>query len=373
MKRFPIILFLLTAVSCSLKPSLEKAGWDPSARRAINRVLRDTDSSAGAPFAVFDCDKTSIINDVCYTLLTWQIENLCFADAPSRNFTGGLKDAEKMVAEDGKTIAEAGKELSDEYFLLKEMQNRGISLEEIHKTPLYLDFRARMASLSASLGNQAGYAEYCLWMPGLLSGFTESEAMEIAKKSVEHWLSVEPLKEEWVSPDGRFRGTVMKGLMVPGEIKDLYRKLQECGIEVFICSASLETVVEALACDPRYGLGLKSDNVYGLRFAEDGGHILPEFLQDYPQPFKQGKADNIKAFMLPGHDPAGPVLVAGDSEGDVAMLTAFEGTRASLVFDYGKGGEIGNLASVARKSRNRGRYVVQTPFLQTETLRDNQL
>ena len=224
-----------------------------------------------------------------------------------------------------------------------------------------------MASLNESLKRQLDYATYCLWMPGLLSGFTESEAMEIAKQSATHWLSVKPVKEEWVSPDGRFRGTVMKGLMVPREIKDLYRKLQECGVEVFICSASLEIVVEALACEAGFGLGLPRDKVYGLRFAEEGGRILPEFLRDYPQPYKQGKVDNIRTFMLPGHDPAGPVLVAGDSEGDVAMLTAFEGTCVSLVFDYGKDGEIGNLASIARKSRNRGRYIVQSPFFHTET------
>ena len=79
-----------------------------------------------------------------------------------------------------------------------------------------------------------------------------------------------------------------------------------------------------------------------------------------PEPYMEGKVQCIEQFMAPSHCSDGPVLVAGDSNGDVAMLTAFRGTRCSLVMDCGRDGKIAELAARARSAHNHGRFVVQT-------------
>ena len=70
--------------------------------------------------------------------------------------------------------------------------------------------------------------------------------------------------------------------------------------------------------------------------------------------------ENIKTFIAPEHGGEGPVLVAGDSDGDVAMLTAWPETFCSLIMDCGRKGEIAVLADKARSENNKGRFVVQS-------------
>lgn len=64
------------------------------------------------------------------------------------------------------------------------------------------------------------------------------------------------------------------------------------------------------------------------------------------------------------HGNADPVLVAGDSNGDVPMLTSFSGTVHSLIIDVGRRPEsqIGRLAAQAREQGNKGRYMLQPNF-----------
>jgi len=114
-------------------------------------------------------------------------------------------------------------------------------------------------------------------------------------------------------------------------------------------------VVEALACDPVLGFGLPADRVYGLCFV-DGEKIIAQFDPQYKQPIKESKVDCIKAYMAPTYGNTGPVLVAGDSNGDVPMLTAFPDMKHGLIIDVGRSetSAIGQLATLARMEGNTG-------------------
>ena len=59
-----------------------------------------------------------------------------------------------------------------------------------------------------------------------------------------------------------------------------------------------------------------------------------------------------------------PELVAGDSNGDVPMLTSFGNTVHGLIIDVGRSPEskIGKLAAQAREEGNNGRYLLQPNF-----------
>lgn len=146
----------------------------------------------------------------------------------------------------------------------------------------------------------------------------------------------------------------MRGIWVSPEMKELYRCLKAANIDVYVCSASLELIVEALACDPVLGFGLPADRVYGLRFV-DGEKIIAKFDPQYKQPIKEGKVDCIKAYMAPAYGNKGPVLIAGDSNGDVPMLTAFPDMKHGLIIDVGRS-ETSAIGQPCHSSKEGGQH-----------------
>lgn len=362
----PLVL-AVCACGCSRDSSrmLETEGWDESVHRALCSVIAETSAAGEGAYAVFDCDFTSIVHDVEHTLATYLVENLAFAEAPDHGFLDGVEDRSVMLEEWGMPAEQAGAVLAEEYAQLKAFQTEGLSLEEIHALPLYLDFRARFVSFNAALVEVVDYGTDCLWSPSLLTGMTWEEAAAVVNASLRHALSIPPVMETWVSPDGAFSGVAEKGLVVPANTRNLFRALQRNGIDVYIVSASLEMIVEALACDPEMGFGLDPDRVFGVRLV-DGETLIPRYQEGYVQPYLEGKVQCVETLIAPAYGGAAPVLVAGDSNGDYAMLTAWPSMKCGLIMDCGRKGKIAELVAQAKAERNRGRYVVQSTLYSAE-------
>lgn len=340
---------------------IQDGQWDPQVKNALNELL---DQAGIDSYAVFDFDQTSIVHDITNALLVYQIEHLCFADAPAHNFLDGIPTPEDVMQGKGLTYAEMGSILSAEYDSMTVRINAGESIDSIRKSDVYLDFRARMVTLMEAMDEQWGSWVTYLWQPGLLAGYTEAEARGIVSDVIAEHLGRERLAvEQWYSPDGQWGGDVPRGIWVSPEMKDLYQGLEAAGIDAYVCSASLELIVEVLACDSVLGFGLPEERVYGLRFVS-GERIIAQFDADYKQPIRDGKVDCIRTYMAPAYDHAEPVLVAGDSNGDVAMLTAFPDMRKGLIIDVGRNPEsaIGKLGIQAKEQDNRGRYLLQKSF-----------
>lgn len=335
--------------------------WDPQVQTALNGLLSNCGEGS---YAVFDFDQTSIVHDISQALWVYQIEHLCFADAPIHDFLDGIPEPESLMPETETTYAEMGRVLSEEYKTMTARVEAGESIESIWQSDVYLDFRARMCSLLEAMDEQWGSWVAFLWQPGLLAGYTEAEARALIHDAILEQLGRDKLAvEQWLSPDGRWGGDVMRGIWVSPEMKELYRCLQAANIDAYVCSASLELIVEALACDPVLGFGMPAERVYGLRFVE-GEKLTAQFDSQYKQPIKEGKVDCIKAYMAPAYDNTNPVLVAGDSNGDVPMLTAFSDMKHGLIIDVGRSetSAIGQLATQAKKDGNTGIYILQPSF-----------
>jgi phosphoserine phosphatase len=201
-------------------------------------------------------------------------------------------------------------------------------------------------------------------MPGLLAGFTEEEAHEVVREALKDQLGKDKLAvEQWTSPDGRWDEAVERGIYLSPEMKDLYKCLQTSGITPYVCSASLELIVEVLACDPQLGLGIPADQVFGLRFVP-GEKLQAQYDPSYVQTIRDGKISCIQTYMAPQHGDKDPILVGGDSNGDVPMLTGFAGMQHGLIIDVGRSpsSKIGQLAAKAREEGNTGRYLLQPNF-----------
>ncbi|MBQ6187207.1 MAG: haloacid dehalogenase-like hydrolase [Prevotella sp.] len=342
--------------------AFSKKDWDKDVYKSLNALI--VDHAGKNDYAVFDFDKTTIVHDVSNALLVYQVENLKFADAPSHSFLDGIDDKDAILKGAEISSREMGDTLKAEYNRMKARLSNGESLDSIRVSDDYLDFRARFISFMDALGKTFPEEVWYAWMPGLLTGMTTEEAKDLISEAIDDQLGEDKLAvEEWTSPDGRWGGPVEKGIFLPEEMKDLYAALNDNGIDTYICSASLELIVETLACDSVRGLALSPERVYGLRFV-DSPRIVAKYDSEYKQPIKEGKVECIKTYIAPQYGDRGPVLVGGDSNGDVPMLTSFDDTRASLIIDVKRNPEssIGQLAAKAKSEDNEGRYLLQPAF-----------
>lgn len=364
MRRIFLLLALgLLPLACQRsgrQGDLGAGAWDAQVRDQLNGLMASCKDSGA--YAVFDFDKTTIVHDVSQALWVYQVEHLRYADAPAHGFLDGIPDVSQAIGTT--TFAQMGEVLKEEYSQLEALKADGNTLEQIHETDTYKDFRARMAALLAGMDDAFGYEVSYLWMPGLLAGYTEAEAREVVQDAIIDQLGKDKLEvQEWTSPDGQWDEKVERGIYLSPEMKDLYNCLADNGITPYVCSASLELIVEVLACDPDLGVGLLPEQVFGLRFIP-GDKLVAEYDPTYVQTIRDGKVTCIQTLMAPQHGNKGPVLAGGDSNGDVPMLTAFGDTRHSLIIDVGRSPEskIGRLASQAREQNNTGRYLLQPNF-----------
>ena len=365
---FAIMLAIIGICYFSLldEVAFSKKDWDKDVYKSLNALI--VDHAGKNDYAVFDFDKTTIVHDVSNALLVYQVENLKFADAPSHSFLDGIDDKDAILKGAEISSREMGDTLKAEYNRMKARLSDGESMDSIRVSDDYLDFRARFISFMDALGKTFPEEVWYAWMPGLLTGMTTEEAKELISEAIDDQLGEDKLAvEEWTSPDGRWGGPVEKGIFLPEEMKDLYAALNDNGIDTYICSASLELIVETLACDSVRGLALSPERVYGLRFV-DSPRIVAKYDSEYKQPIKEGKVECIKTYIAPQYGDRGPVLVGGDSNGDVPMLTSFDDTRASLIIDVKRNPEssIGQLAAKAKSEDNEGRYLLQPAFAKSK-------
>lgn len=403
----------LMAVSCGPRGTeLPRGDWNNEVHEVLSQVIAE-DGIAGRqsgvecrPYAVFDFDNTTIVNDISMTLMLYQIENLRYEFPPEDAFgifSAWIPDLDTVMTGVGMTVREVCRDLAADYAALypftsgagKRMSRaEGAEIKEAHTSsgrcstaaagkdekpgdagfrqecpdfremPEYQDFRAKLAALERGIEYTFSYADWCLWMPALFSGMTSEELAGLTVESADFWLaSGRTWTETWTSPDGKVSTEVLKGLIIPEDSIRLFETLRRNGFGIYICSASLEIIVEAMACNGKYGLGFSPDEVFGLRMTgdRDEGNILGAngFDPDYSQTFLEGKVKCIEELIAPRHCGRAPSLIAGDSSGDYAMLTSFSDLKAGLIINRGHSPLLG---LAAENGACTTKYVVQQRF-----------
>ena len=381
-----LLSILILAVSCS--PVMDKGNWEKGTYRILCGLIKSEGihgrgyDPASKPYAVFDFDNTSIINDVEISLLHFQIENLRFAIPPEsfrETLSWGFPDTGAVACGDSVTVSMLLDDICSDYVILYEeyigrfsdprSKEAREAFAAVSGTGCYLDFRAKMSALYFGMENLLDYGDGCLWILRPFNGMSYDQLAELTKESCEHYSGMEGVRQvTWESPATGVCGKVsqahLEGLHATPEMTGLYKALRDNGFDIYICSASMEQVVEAMACDPKYGFGMEPDNVFGLRLRNrESGIVDAVYDTSYIQTYKKGKTEAIKAYMAPSHGGRGPSIVGGDSNGDYAMLTDFEDLRLGLIINCGNGGKIGSLA----RSGNP-RYVVQARDLEAGKL-----
>lgn len=366
---------------------LMTGNWESKAHARLTQLIQEYGKSSpnyseeSRPYAVFDWDNTTIINDIGEATFVYQIENLAFKLTPEE-FGNVIRTQvpEDVFSEDYQneadqaiSIKEIAADLEADYqYLYQEYKGfEGTkSLEEIQKTDQYKDFRAKLLFLYEAIGDTFSSDISYPWVTYLYAGMNSEEVQKLSRESIEKSLKDELVSESWKSPEnqkgqaGQVEIDFKRGIRTVKEVQDLYQTLMNNGIDVYVNSASYYDVILPFATSKEYGYGVPEDKVFAMRLSKtDEGVIKPELDSAYPQTQGTGKTETINQFMAPNQGDSQPILIAGDSNGDFAMLSDFPELKMGLIFNLLRNPEkgIGLLAkeAVADYDKEQPLYYLQ--------------
>lgn len=312
-------------------------------------------------YVVFDFDNTSAIFDVQQQMIPWQMDKMAFVLTPgelSTSLAHGLKpgrfegDIEAIVSDYSYLYAKYGP------FPAEGLE--GEALERVHADMKWNDFVVGLGLLYAKVYNTEDTSIQIPWSFSWFRGLTTDQVYRDAFKCYSYFSQQPSSRVRWTDSQGR-GWSWTSGVSVTAQMRDLWRRVKEAGIDVWACSASeLEQVRAAvdafglheyctgiIAMTPckdsegKYALGLDPhqggyralpDGKWRRDSAPAGGFI-----------WGIGKTRAIDSVLVPryGH---GPIAGFMDSTGDFNFCTEYSSlkmvvclNRANRTFDEGGG------------------------------------
>jgi len=351
---------------------LDNAKWSPrnhdlvAALIAKHGITSKTYSAKRKPYAVFDWDNTSIMNDCEEALLMYQINNLAFKltpaefsaiirqNVPAGNFAPDYKNAAGTIVDLDSLCADLDSDYAYLHANYKGMAG-SMSLAQITETPQFQDFRSKLYFMYEAVNDTHGVDVGYPWVIYFFANMTVSEVAQLAEASNDANLGMGLSKVKYTSPAslpgkaGVVTTAHFHGIRLCTEVATLMDTFRQNGFDVYVSSASLEHVVAVFASNPKYGYHVPRENVLGLRLEQDGEVLKNAYRKNWPLNWGPGKSVVIKRELVASKG-YGPVFVAGDSDGDYDMLRDFQDTELGLIVNRLKKGKIGELSKMAADS-----------------------
>lgn len=302
-------------------------------------------------YAIFDFDNTTAFLDIEEAILVYQLENLRFSMTPDVFRTVIYKDIPKIsfkskynnLENHAVNIDAVGADILDSYTWLYnnyEGFQGGLSLSEIKQTAHYKNFIVKMRYLYDAIGGSFEHRVSYPWVTYLFCGMSKDEVAKLAEDTIQ-WQSQQPIeKVVWQSPDslagqaGVVKTVWKNGFRLIPEMQDLYKKLQQAGVDVYVVSASALDVIKAIMMQEKYGFSIPASHIYAMHpLYDQEGKLTSSLDSFYPQTQGKGKTETINKFIRINYNNKGPGLVCGDSEGDQNMMSDFDDTRLVLIIN----------------------------------------
>lgn len=389
-----------------------KENWAPRTKIFVDNLIKENAGNKNS-YTVFDWDNTSIYGDVQDNLLFYQLENLLFKMTPEQfkyaflhyadigidgNREIPTDDFDKSFCNaDGKqvNITSIAEDCFQDYkffyenfgFINKNAKNK-LSLEQIKRTDQYQDFRAKIWFTYSALYKTFNPNVAYTWVMYIsATGFTAKQFEKVVENSLDWGIKRKIKKNYFDSPQtltGKagvisnimIKNEVLNAIRPSEEIANLYKELQKNKIQVYICTASLQNIVEVFATNPKYGYCVPKDHVLGMRLKKDEfNKFLPQYdiSGGYTINSMQGKAININNILAKKYN-SNPIMIGGDSDGDYSMMTELSGlnnvrkvnnyspVKLVLIINRLKSGNIGRLCKIAAEQIN-GKIIGSTSVL----------
>lgn len=332
---------------------LKPGGWARVNWEKLNRLLEN--NAFQNRYACFDFDDTTSIHGVDFAMLYTQIQHLRFVMTPEEfaaAVAAGVPDLERPlgVNEEGRAVCgrQVMADLTADYaWLFRRLEARDGA--ELHHTQAFRSFRAKLFWLRKALEHTFPMEVSYPWCVYLMAGHRPEELYALGRAAVAY--STRPggygrvcfhTPAEHPGTSGLLSAEVETGVAFPPEMRDLYRALLDNGIQPYIISASPAELVQA--ANELLHLGLSEEQIFAMRMKQGAdGRCLPEYDSEgpdgraYPQTFGPGKAQIIRDYLAPLHGGRGPVLVCGDGENDMDMMTGWMAcgdTEAGLILNH---------------------------------------
>lgn len=345
------------ALSCALAAEPLRGGhWDEFNRTQLNQLLREHGRSSPTyraekpPYAVFDWDNTSVFLDVEEATIVYQLAELRFGatprqldeairrDVPLSNFGAEYNNAAGQPV----NVAAVADDIKDSYaWLYAHYEGLGgdQSLETVRQSPHYSNFITKMRYLYEAIDGTFHAPVSYPWITYFFTGLSPEEVRDLTHDAICSEMETPIGQVTWTSPDelkgraGVVSVTYRCGLRLIPEMQQLYAALRDEGFEVWVCSASLREVIEAVSADPEFGYENPVDHVIGMEVEHDAeGRLLALPRIGYEQTFGPGKTHAIRRRLVARYG-YGPALIGGDSEGDQNMMADFSDTRKVLIIN----------------------------------------
>lgn len=283
-KTMGITAVLFTGLSCLMANATELTAWPQEQAQELNTLIAERANKGD--FAVFDMDNTTYKNDLEESLIPY-LENK------------GLLKRENIPAS---------------LVLIPFNDSLG------EKESLY-SYYHRLCEVDDLI---------CYpWAAQIFAGFT---LQELSQQVDELMALKEKIPIKYIKDNKLHNGNVEPPRVMKG-MQQLFARLQENGIEVYIMSAAHEELVRMVASNPKYGYNVKPQNVIGvntlLRNTQTGelttarkqikaGDYVPENNQQLtitpyivnPMTWFEGKAGSILGYIDQWRKP---ILVGGDT------------------------------------------------------------
>ena len=337
---------------------LHPGSWARVNWEKLNRLLAD--NAFQNRYACFDFDDTTSIHGVDSALLYTQIQHLSFVMLPeefARAVAAGIPDLDRPLG-----VNQAGESVSsrqvmedliaDYTWLFRQLERHDPA--ELRHTLAFRSFRAKLFWLRKGLEHTFPMEVTYPWCVYLMAGHRSEELYALGRTTVAYSTRPggygkvcfhTPVEHPGIS--GLLSVEVEIDVAFPPEMRDLYRALLANGIQPYIISASPMELVRA--ANEMLHLGLTNRQIFAMRMKRDAkGRYLPEYNYEgpegkaYPQTFGPGKAQIIRDYLAPLHDSRGPVLVCGDGENDMDMMTGWMAcgdTQAGLILNHDRSPE----------------------------------
>ena len=339
-----------------VEKQLKEGNWDKFNRAQLNKMMATYGNTSPGynkdqkPYAVFDWDNTCNFLDVAEAALIYQLENLLFKmtpaqmdkairkDLPNKDFGKDFNNAAGQPVNIDKLAPDIVASYTWLYNNYKGLKGKK-ALEEVKKSPQYMDFITKVRYLYEAAGDTFDVAISYPWVCYLSTGMTEAEVRKLTADNIE-WQLKQPIeKVTWTSPAslpgkaGVVKVSWKNGMRLVPEMQDLYHKLRNNGFDVWVCTASFIDIVKEISSNPKFGYNNPADQVLGMELArDDKGVIQTQWRLGYDQTQGKGKTRAISRFIVPLYG-YGPTLVAGDSEGDQNMMVDFRDTKTVLIIN----------------------------------------
>lgn len=350
---------------------LQHPDFAENVRKALNDLLgmygNTSPNYDGTSYAVFDFDNTCSVFDIEEQTAIYQFETMSFALSPeelSKVLTSGIGELDLPRGAKGVCYRDCICDITAAYSHLYQCYGpftpAGVSEEtqtRMQQDPYWLEFAVKTIFMYGMIAEAESELAAYPWITYLFAGMTEQEVYGLAKRACLAYKDVDTSAEiRQTSPSvssrlGSLHCQWIAGVSVPGSIRELMTVLNENGMPVWICSASMTDVIRA-AIDV-WGLHESLTGLIGLSLARDtngrylaccdpaGGYaLLPqetgEWIHDdclgCALTFGAGKSAAIDRILCRryGH---GPVAGFMDSTGDFHFCTEYRSMKLAVCFN----------------------------------------